>query len=149
MLVSLATKHHWMLHDLDGKYTLLNGKLKEEVYLMQPEGFVKQGEQHLVCRLRKTMCGLKRTPRSWYDKIDSFFLYHSYKRKKNDRNMYTMFDKKVQIVLIFLYVDDLIITGNIGELIKEIKERMSQVFEIKDLAELHYCLCLEVWRDYG
>ena len=95
------------------------------------------------------MCGLKRTPRSWYDKIDSFFLYHSYKRKNNDRNMYTMFDKKVQIVLIFLYVDDLIITGNISELIKEIKERMSQVFEIKDLAELHYCLCLEVWRDYG
>ena len=41
MPVSLDTKHHWMVHDLDGKYTLLNGKLKEEVYLMQLEGFVK------------------------------------------------------------------------------------------------------------
>ena len=55
-----------------------------------------------------------------------------------------MFDEKGQIVLISLYVDDLIIRGNDDELIKEIKVHMSQVFEMKDLGELHYCLGLEV-----
>lgn len=55
-----------------------------------------------------------------------------------------MFDKEVQIVLISLYVDDLIIIGNANELIKEIKDNMSHVFEMKDLGELHYCLGLEV-----
>lgn len=51
--------------------------------------------------------------------------------------------------MICLYVDDLIIIGNVDNLIKEIKEQMSQVFEMKDFGELHYCLGLEVWRDSG
>lgn len=116
---------------------------------MQPEGFVKQGEEHLVCRLKKALYGLKQALRAWYDKIDSFFLQHSYKRSKNDPNLYTVFDKEGRIVLISLYVNDLTITGNENELIKEIKEHMSQVFEMKYLGELHYCLGLEVWRDSG
>jgi len=51
--------------------------------------------------------------------------------------------------LISLYVDDMIITGNADNLIKEIKQQMSQVFEMKDLGDLHYCLGLEVWKDSG
>jgi len=63
-----------MIHQLDVKYAFLNGDLKEEVYLVQPEGFVKKSEEHLVCRLKKALYGLKQAPRSWYEKIDSFFL---------------------------------------------------------------------------
>lgn len=58
-LISLATKHHWMIHELDVKSTFLNRELKEEVYLIKLEGFVKQGEEHLVCRLKKALYGLK------------------------------------------------------------------------------------------
>jgi hypothetical protein len=68
-------------------------------------------------------------------------------RSKSDPNMYTKFDEKGYIVLTSLYVDDLIITGNVGKLIDEIKEQMSQVFEMKYLGELHYCPGLEVWRN--
>ena len=88
-----------------------------------------KGQEHLVCKLKKELYGLKQAPRSWYEKIDSFFLGY--------------------IVLISLYVDDLIITGNAAKLIDEIKEQLSQVFEMKDLGELHYCLGLEVWRNAG
>jgi hypothetical protein len=70
-------------------------------------------------------------------------------RSKSDPNMYTKFDEQGYIVLISLYVDDLIITGNAEKLIDEIKEKLSQVFEMKDLGELHYCLGLEVWRNAG
>jgi hypothetical protein len=52
----------------------LNGELKEEVYLTQPEGFVEKEQEHLVCKLKKALYGLKQGPRSWYEKIDSFFL---------------------------------------------------------------------------
>ena len=73
MLISLATKKHWMIHQLDVKSAFLNGELKEEVYLEQPEGFVQKGKEHLVCRLKKALYGLKQAPRSWYENIDSFF----------------------------------------------------------------------------
>jgi hypothetical protein len=70
-------------------------------------------------------------------------------RRKSDPNLYTKFDEHGYIVLISLYVDDLIITGNAEKLIDEIKEQLSKVFEMKDLGELHYCLGLEVWRNAG
>ena len=56
-------------------------------------------------------------------------------------------DKEGNICLISLYADDLIITGNACKLITEIKNQLSQEFEMKDLGELHYCLRLEVWRE--
>jgi hypothetical protein len=149
MLIALATKYHWKLHQLDVKSAFLNGELKEEVYLTQPEGFVEKGQEHLVCKLKKALYGLKHAPRSWYEKIDSFFLQQGFMRSKSDPNLYTKFDEQGYIVLISLYVDDLIITGNAEKLIDEIKEQLSKVFEMKDLGELHYCLGLEVWRNAG
>jgi hypothetical protein len=70
-------------------------------------------------------------------------------RSKSDPNLYTKFDEHGYIVLISLYVDDLIIIGNERKLIDEIKEQLSQVFEMKCLGELHYCLGLEVWKNVG
>eukprot|EP00253_Pinus_taeda_P027659 PITA_27659 len=147
MLICLATKHKWKLHQLDVKSAFLNGELKEEVYLVQPPGFVKKGQEHLVCKLHKALYGLKQAPRSWYDKIDSFFIEHGFHRSLNDPNLYTKINKQRQIILISLYVDDMIITGNADSLIKEIKQQMSQEFEMKNLGDLHYCLGLEVWKD--
>ena len=70
MLISLATKYQWKLHELDVKFVFLNVDLKEEVYLVQPKGSVNQGKEHLVCRLKKELYGLKQAPRSWYKNID-------------------------------------------------------------------------------
>ena len=78
IMIALARKHNWKMHQLDVKYVFLNGDLKEKVYLVKPEGFVKQGQGHLVCKLKKDLYGLKQAPRSWYLKIDSFF----YEKKK-------------------------------------------------------------------
>ena len=72
-----------------------------------------------MCKLKKALYGLKQAPRSWYDKIDSFFL--QLMRSKSDPNLYTKFDEKGHVVLISLYVDDLIITGNSRKLISGIK----------------------------
>ena len=59
LLVALATKQNWRIHQLDVKSAFLNGDLKEEVYLVQPNGFVQKGQEHLVCRLKKAIYGLK------------------------------------------------------------------------------------------
>jgi hypothetical protein len=59
MLIALSTKYHWKLHRLDVKYAFLYGEVKEEVYLTQPEGFVEEGKEHLVCKLKKALSGIK------------------------------------------------------------------------------------------
>ena len=117
ILVALATSHKWKIHQLDVKSAFLNGDLKEEVYLVQPEGFVQKGHEHIVCKLKKAIYGLKQAPRSWYIKIDTFFNQKGLVKSKNDPNLYMKKDKEGNICLISLYVDYLIIIGNACELI--------------------------------
>nr|XP_009771264.1 PREDICTED: uncharacterized protein LOC104221828 [Nicotiana sylvestris] len=66
LLISLATMNHWPLFQLDIKNAFLHGELVEEVYMKQPPGFVAQGESGLVCRLRRSLYGLKQSPREWF-----------------------------------------------------------------------------------
>lgn len=70
-------------------------------------------------------------------------------RNQRDPKFYTKFDAKGLVAMIYVYVDDLIIIENSLKLIDEIKVQMSQVSKMKYFCELHYCLCLEVWRDVG
>ena len=126
LMIALATKNNCQLHQLDVKSTFLNGELKEEVYLVQPEGFVKKGKEHLVCKLKKALYGLKQAPRSWYEKIDTFFFQQGFIKSKSDPNLYIKKDRNGQIALISLYVDDLIITGSATRMIEEIKIKLSQ-----------------------
>ena len=93
-MIALATKHSWKTHLLDVKSDFLNGELKEEVYLVQLEGFVKKGQEHLVCKLKKALYGLKQELRSCYVKIDSFFYQKSFMKRKSDPNMYVKKDER-------------------------------------------------------
>ena len=70
VMIALATQHNWKIHRLDIKSAFLNGGLKEEVYLVQSEGFIKKGQEDLVYKLKKALYGLKQAPRSRYIKID-------------------------------------------------------------------------------
>ena len=127
----------------------MNGDLKEEVYLVQPKGFINEGQEDLVCKLKKALYGLKEGPRSLYINIDSFFTQQGFVKRKNDPNMYVKKDEEGNVVLIFLYVDDLIIKGSASHLIEDIEIQLSQMFEMKYLGEIHYCLGLEIWREVG
>jgi hypothetical protein len=99
----------------------MNGDLKEEVYLVQPEGFIKKGQEDLVCKLKKDLYGLKQAPRSWYIKIDSLFAQKGFVKRKNDPNLYVKKDENGNLALVSLYVDDLIIIGDASHLIEDIK----------------------------
>ena len=64
-LIAVAAEHNIMTHEMDVKTAFLNGNLEEEVYMRQPEGFVEEGQEHLVCRLKKSIYGLKQSSRCW------------------------------------------------------------------------------------
>lgn len=74
LVLALASKMHFPIHQMNVKRTFLNDDLHEEIYLAQPPNFVKKGSENLVCKLKKSINGRKQSPRKWYTKINSFFI---------------------------------------------------------------------------
>jgi hypothetical protein len=108
----------------------------------QPPGYV-QNESNLVCRLKKSLYGLKQSPRSWYAKIDSFLIATGFSRCHSDPVVYT---KKLgsHLIILVLYVDDLILTGIDSKLLNHVKTSLKKKFEMTDLGFLHNFLGLQV-----
>ena len=95
-------------------------------YTEQPPGYV-QDNSSLVCLLKKSLYGLKKAPRAWYDKMDRFLLKTGFSRCHSDPNVYT---KKVgnHLIILVLYVDDLILTGNDPKLLTHVKSSLKHYF---------------------
>ena len=72
--IALASTMGWRLHQMDVKIAFLNGEIEEEVYVEQPDGFVVNGKESHVWRLKKALYGLKQAPRAWYGRIDGFLV---------------------------------------------------------------------------
>lgn len=142
-LMAIAAQHKWKLFQMDVKSAFLNGDLEEEIYVEQPPGFIKEGEERKVFKLYKTLYGLKQAPRAWYGRIDGYFVKNGFERSINDAALYV---KKTleDILVVSLYVDDIIVTGSNMEKIEQFKKEMKSEFEMTDLGELNYFLGMEV-----
>jgi hypothetical protein len=145
ILISLAANLGWPLFQLDVKNAFLHGDLLEEVYMEQPPGFVAQGERSRVCRLRKALYGLKQSPRAWFGRFSDAVLQFGLRRSHSDHSVFSLQSKRGKIVLI-VYVDDIIITGDDQKGIDELKQFLQRQFHTKDLGKLRYFLGIEVAR---
>ncbi|XP_075076631.1 uncharacterized protein LOC107793242 [Nicotiana tabacum] len=145
LFISMATTYDWPLHQLDIKNAFLHGDLQEEVYMEQPPGFVAQGECGKVCRLRKSLYGLKQSPHSWFGRFSEAVLEYGMKKNNCD---HTVFYKKSDdgILLLVVYVDDIVITGSDITGISTLKSFLHTQFQTKDLGQLKYFLGVEVTR---
>jgi hypothetical protein len=133
----------WKLHQMDVKPSFLNGEIAEEIYIEQPQGFVVHNEKYHVCRLKKSLYGLKKAPRVCYEKMDGFLMSLGFKKSAANPNLYYHIDGNECLILV-LYVDDLFLTGS-KILIAECKQALTAKFEMKDLGLMYYFLGLEVW----
>eukprot|EP00253_Pinus_taeda_P019337 PITA_19337 len=95
---------------MDVKSAFLNGVLMEEVYIEQPLGYEKKGQEHKVCRLKKSRYGLKQAPRAWYNMIDSYLQKNGFEKCDGESTLYIK-EKDGKILIVVLYVDDVIFTG--------------------------------------
>ncbi|RVW24990.1 Retrovirus-related Pol polyprotein from transposon TNT 1-94 [Vitis vinifera] len=127
LFISIAASQQWMIHQLDIKNAFLHGDLEEEVYLEQPPGFVAQGEYGKVCRLKKALYGLKQSPRAWFGKFSKEIQAFGMNKSEKD---HSVFYKKsaAGIILLVVYVDDIVITGNDHAGISDLKTFMHSKF---------------------
>jgi len=117
LVLSLAASQGWSVYQMDVKSAFLHGDLHEEIYMEQPLGFVQ--DSSLVCRLRHSLYGLKKSPRAWYEKMDSFLLSSGFTRCHSDPIVYIQ-RRGDDLLILVLYVDDLILTGSSTSMIQSI-----------------------------
>ena len=120
LLLSLVVAFDMKIEQMDLKTTFLHGDLEEEIYMKQPEGFITKGKEELDYKLKKTIFGLKQSPRMWYHKFDSYIPVLGLVRKQVDHYMYY---KQVgeNLNYVVLYVDDMLLVGKRIEIIKKVK----------------------------
>jgi hypothetical protein len=142
--LSIAATKGWEVHQMDVKNEFIHGDLSEEIYMEQPEGFMQ--DSSLVCRLNKSLYGIKQALRAWYDKMESYLLSQNFVHCKSNPNVY-MLKTIDSLLLIVLYVDDLLIIGCLTSTISTIKRILHENFLMTDMGLLHFFLGIEINHD--
>ncbi|KAI5324142.1 hypothetical protein L3X38_033215 [Prunus dulcis] len=88
IVMALIAQYDLFLHQMDVKTAFLNGRLDEEIYMVQYEGFIKDGEEHLVCKLKKSIYGLKQASRQWYLRFDEVVSSQGFMENPVDEYIY-------------------------------------------------------------
>lgn len=120
LLLSLVATHDLEVEQMDVKTTFLHGDLEEEIYMSQLDHFVEKGKENLVCKLKKSLYGLKQSPRIWYRKFNTYVLSLGFERSKSDHCVYYKYENG-HIFIIVLYVDDTLFIGNGKRMISNLK----------------------------
>ncbi|GJV91430.1 putative ribonuclease H-like domain-containing protein [Tanacetum coccineum] len=143
MFIAYAAHKNITIFQMDVKTAFLNGPLKEEVYVSQPEGFIDPEFPDHVYRLKKALYGLKQAPRAWYDKLSSFLIEHGFTKGIIDPTLFTR-RHGGDILLVQVYVDDIIFGSTNPDFSKRFANLMKNNFEMSMMGELKFFLGLQV-----
>lgn len=157
-LLAVAAMHNWIAIQMDVTNAFLHGNLDEEIYMKMPQGYSGIGSRiaastnqlsgprsQLVCKLKKSLYGLRQSPRLWFDKLSLTLLSLGYEQSKADYSLFVSQDGSSS-TLVLVYVDDLLISGNNQSSVDQLKVMLSQSFHMKDLGPVSYFLGLEIER---
>lgn len=146
ILLIIAVTHDWDLLQLDVKSAFLHGDIEEDIYVMQPKGFVDQNISKHVCILHKALYGLKQSPRQWFSKIHDELTAMGVQQLTKEQCLYQLIQDNQQAI-IRMYVDDLILTGSCSILLTKVKNKLMNKFEMSDQGDLQFILGVSIGRD--
>jgi Reverse transcriptase (RNA-dependent DNA polymerase) len=146
-IFALSALEKWEIHGMDVITAYLLGKLDEEIYMTQPEGFVRLGmKRNMVCRLLRSLYGLKQAARVWNIKIHNFLVKIGFTRSSADPCLYVDLNRNLYITI---WVDDLLIVGKHAIDIANVKTQLSAEFAMKDLGQLKHFLGMRISRNHN
>jgi hypothetical protein len=146
IIMVLVAHYDLELHQMDVKTAFLNDNLQENIYMAQLEGFAVEGKEHMGCKLKKSIYGLKQVSRQWYIKFDEVIRSLSFSENIVDNCIYVKFKGKDFTILV-LYVDDILLASSDKNMLYETKSFLSSNFDMKDLGDASYVLGIEIHRD--
>ncbi|GJX55134.1 retrovirus-related pol polyprotein from transposon TNT 1-94 [Tanacetum coccineum] len=143
IFVANAANKNMTIFQMDVKTDFLNGELKEEVYVSQPEGFVDQDNPSHVYKLKKALYGLKQASRAWYDMLSSFLISQHFSKGAVDL---TLFIQKARndLLLVQIYVDDIIFASTNTAMCNEFANLMTTKFKMSMMGQMSFFLGLQI-----
>ena len=146
IMLAIAAFYDYEIWQMDVKTAFLNGKLTEDVFMAQPEGFENAKYPKRVCKLQKAIYGLKQASRSWnlcfHEKVTQF----GFSRSEDESCIYIKVSGSI-VVFLVLYVDDILLIGNDIPTLQSVKAWLGKCFAMKDLGDAAYILGIKIYRD--
>ncbi|KAJ9542569.1 hypothetical protein OSB04_029075 [Centaurea solstitialis] len=146
ILMAISAYFNYEIWQMDVKTAFLNGKLTEDVYMEQPEGFEDPKNPNKVCKLLKSIYGLKQASRSWNLHFDERIKEFGFTKSEFEPCVYTKFSGSI-VTFLVLYVDDILLIGNDVPTLQSVKSWLSKCFQMKDLGEAAYILGIKIYRN--
>ncbi|WJZ98697.1 hypothetical protein VitviT2T_017207 [Vitis vinifera] len=146
ILLAIAAYYDYEIWQMDVKTAFLNGELKEDVYMTQPEGYTSMSDHNKVCKLRRSIYGLKQASRSWNIHFNKTIEKFDFIKCEEEPCVYKRFSGST-IIFLVLYVDDILLIGNDIPAMQGTKVWLSKQFSMKDLGEAAYILGIKIYRD--
>src|SRR3954466_13245316 len=146
IILAIVAHFDFEIWQMDVKTAFLNGILTEDVYMMQPKGFVDPNNAVKVCKLLKSIYGLKQASRSWEIRFDEVVKEFGFIKNEQEPCVYKKESGRALVFLI-LYVDDILLIGNDIPMLESVKTSLKNSFSMKDLGEAAYILGIKIYRD--
>ncbi|GJT34549.1 retrotransposon protein, putative, ty1-copia subclass [Tanacetum coccineum] len=146
ILLAIAAFYDYEIWQMDVKTAFLNGHLSEDVYMVQPEGFVDPKHPNKVCKLQRSIYGLKQASRSWNKRFDVEIKKIGFTQNPDEPCVYLKASGS-NVAFLILYVDDILLMGNNVTMLQEVKSWLCKCFSMKDLGEAAYILGIKIIRD--
>ncbi|GJV11225.1 retrotransposon protein, putative, ty1-copia subclass [Tanacetum coccineum] len=146
ILISIAAYYDYEIWQMDVKTAFLNGYLDEDIYMVQPEGFVDPNHPRKVCKLQRSIYGLKQASRSWNKRFDEEIKRFGFAQNLDEPCVYQKASGS-NVTFLILYVDDIIIMGNHIPSLQSVKDYLGKCFAMKDLGEAAFILGIKIYRD--
>ncbi len=145
VLVQHATQKDMLVHQMDVKTAYLNAPIDCEIFMEQPEGYERVGQngERLVCKLRKSLYGLKQSGRNWNNMLHDYLLKQNFTQSLADPCVYIRKSGTDECTIVIIWVDDLIISASNEILLQSVKDSLSNTFRMKDLGVLSWFLGTE------
>ena len=138
-LLAIAAKRKMYVHQMDVHTAFLNGKLDENIFISQPEGFEVEGKEDMVCLLHRSLYGLNQSPRCWNKELSCHLVKSGFQQSIADPCVFFQW-KNGKLNVVSTYVNDLILVVDLMEDLQKTKAELSARFKMKDLGQLRYCL---------
>nr|GEV66142.1 retrovirus-related Pol polyprotein from transposon TNT 1-94 [Tanacetum cinerariifolium] len=143
IFLAYAAHNNMVVYQMDVKTAFLNGNLREEVYVSQPDGFVDQDNPNHVYKLKKALYGLKQAPRAWYDMLSSFLISQDFSRGSVDLTLFIRRNGN-DLLLVQIYVDDIIFAASTPELCDLFANLMCSKFKMSKMGKISFFLGLQI-----